>query len=688
MTVMLAKTLMASLASLNAMDTKRVTDFIDKFYVNPAHPSLSLERVTKGKDNNLWSARITQGLRAILYKETDTWALLYAGQHDAAYAWATSRRIEKNDRTGALQIVEFTESVTERLKEKAPSQPGLFDIHTDDYLLSLGLPPLWLPVVRQLTSDDDLLDVLEKLPEEVGENFIRLASGELVIPPSPLPENQPVTASEDTRRRFVVVESSSDIAKLLEAPLATWIGFLHPSQHKLATGSFKGPVKITGSAGTGKTVVALHRARNQARQGKRVLLTTFVTTLCDNLKRNLRLLCDESELALITVGSIASIAGQIIAKTGQRISTVDDEYIQDLMRQHYDIHCPLDIQMLWLEWKFVIQPQAVTSWDEYRAANRTGRGQPLSIKERKLVWQVFEGVLASLRATKKVDWASFYRYARELITSGTVASPFDAVIVDETQDLKPQELMFLAAIAGEGPNRLTVVGDGGQRIYQGKFSLKALGINVQGRSHILKVNYRTTEQIRRFADRLTDPLCDDLDGSKDRRRDTTSILRGPEPILKPFASGNEQAVFIATEIAKLTKQGLPPDEIAVFARTRQLLKSIEEQLATAQIPFTRLDENNGVHEGAVNVGTMHRAKGLEFKVVFAVSISDNTVPLPQSLKAAVDATALAEAIEQEKHLLYVSVTRARDLVYVCWNGQPSRYLEEVLTCPKGNRSGG
>lgn len=684
MVVLLCKSLPLSLAQLDDRDKNRANDFIWKFFDNPAHPSLSLERVNRAKDKNLWSARISQELRAIIYKDGDTWALLYAGHHDDAYNWAQTRKIEQNAITGALQIVEFTETVKERFVDKPKEQPGLFDAHTDDYLLSLGLPPDWLPVIRQLTSVDDLLNVIERLPEEVRERFLNLASGELVTPPLPKKGHQSISDNEDTRRRFVVVQSTSELEKMLSAPLATWIGFLHPSQQQLATGSFSGPIKVTGSAGTGKTVVAMHRARNLARQGKRVLLTTFVTTLCENLDHNLRLLCDKSELDRITVSTVASMAGKILNQAGQWSPTVGDEEILDLIEYNYRAECPMDVPTLGLEWKFVIQPQAIQSWEEYRCTNRTGRGQPLSVKGRKLVWQVFEGVLATLCAQKKVDWAGYYRRARELVTSGQVASPFDAVIVDEAQDLKPQELMFLAALAGNEPDSLTLVGDGGQRIYQGRCSLKSLGIKVQGRSHVLKINYRTTEQIRRFADRLVDPESDDLDGRQVKRADTISLLKGPEPIVKSFTDEKQQASFLATEIRKLTTQGISPDEIGVFARTWNLIEPIEKQLAHSQIPYRRLNDNERSQEGGVNTGTMHRAKGLEFKVVFVISVSDNVVPLPDSLKAATDSQALEEAIEQERHLLYVSVTRARDLVYLGFCGQPSRYLEEILTCPEVN----
>lgn len=317
------------------------------------NPGISLERVTRARDNNLWSARITQGLRAIVYKDGDTWALMYAGQHDDAYGWAASRRIELNARTGALQIVEFTETIEERLAEKVAGT-GLFEQHDDNYLLSLGLPPSWLPVIRKLVMGDDLFSIIDKLPEEVAERLLKLNDGELVTPPLFVNSDKPGQENEDTQRRFITVNSSNELARMLDAPFATWVGFLHPSQRKLATGSFKGPVKVTGSAGTGKTVVTMHRARHLARQGKRVLLTSFVSTLCDNIARNLKLLCSEEELANITVVNVASQAGQILKQGKLRFSAATDQELQQLIQHNLIFDCPLDLPALWLEWKFVI----------------------------------------------------------------------------------------------------------------------------------------------------------------------------------------------------------------------------------------------------------------------------------------------------------------------------------------------
>lgn len=683
MPIALSNSLASAARKLNANEAHRVWAFLDKFWENPAYPSLSLERLTKIKNDNLWSGRISDDLRAILHKEGDLWTVLYVDHHDEAYNWAKTRTIERHIKTGALQIVVAPEVVATIVgADPTPSsQPSLFAQYPDDYLLSLGVPPTWLPTIRQIRSKDILLNAILELPEEVAERLLDLAEGGFVTPPTPLAEDQPAIASPDTKRRFTVLDSNQDLLKLLDAPLATWIAFLHPSQQQLASGSFKGPVKVTGAAGTGKTVVGLHRARYLARQGKRVLLTSFVTTLCHNLERNLQLLCTPEELDHITVTTVHRQARELLGQAGETWEVVDDDAIKKLIERFNHPSCPLSSTFLALEWESVIQAQGITSWESYRTANRTGRGQPLTVKDRKQVWLVFEQVLKALYMQRETDWSGLCHRAVELLNTGKVQSPFDTVIVDELQDLGPQEIKLLAALAGEGTDRLMLLGDAGQRIFAGRTSLKSLGIDVRGRSHILRINYRTTEQIRSFADQLVGDQRDDLDGALEERKGTISLLRGPEPTVHGFKTQPQQLQFVNDQIQKLLQQGLALDEIAIFARTNDALKPVESSLEAARLAYQRLNRDTEPQANAINLGTMHRAKGLEFKVVFAVNLADDQMPLIYLVNQMPDQRSREAALEREKQLLYVSVTRARDEVFATWVGQPSRFLEAVLTAP-------
>jgi len=684
MTVLIAESWIASATNLSAIDAKRTWEFCLKLRADHTHPSLSLERITQAKDKRLWSGRISQSLRAVLHHEGDMRTLLYAGQHDDAYTWARTHTIERNAVTGALQIVTAPETIEDILPLRPARTLGLFDGQGDAYLLSLGLPPNWLPTIRKITTEDQLEDVLSALPEEVAERLLRVALGELVTPPVPVSPDRPLLDSPDTRRRFFVLEGEQELRALLEAPLATWLVFLHPSQRRLATGTFNGPLKITGSAGTGKTVVAMHRARHLAAQGKRVLLTSFVSTLCDNLESNLRLLCSAEELSRITVTTVHSMARSLVRQAGEHTQPANDDEVRTLLQDvAHRNRCPFDLEMLSGEWESVVQAHGLTRWDEYRGISRIGRGTPLTLKDRKTIWAVLEEVQETLRERGALDWPALCRRARELLQQGVVVSPVDAVIADEVQDLGPQELQFLAALVGisrsghdAAPVDLVLVGDGGQRIYSRASSLKSLGIDVRGRSHVLRLNYRTSEQIRRFADHIIKDSADDLEGGRDARHGVRSLFSGPQPVLRRCTTADEQDRFVVGEIGRLLQEGLQPDDIALFARRNDQLKEIRGVLRAARLPCSRLggEEGTSAVTSGITLASMHRAKGLEYKVVFVVGISDDSVPEPKAYRHVSDPLARDEALQRERQLLYVSITRARDEVYLSWTGAQSRFL--------------
>ncbi|EDX83266.1 UvrD/REP helicase domain protein [Synechococcus sp. PCC 7335] len=690
MAVLIDQALPSAVSRLAAKEAKRVWTFLTKFLENPAHPSLSLERITKTNNKNLWSARISQELRAVIYKDGETWTVLHADHHDAAYHWAETKQIARHSKTGALQIIASPEVVEQQIQsydqrydwsKTDNASSGIFDEHKDDYLLSLGVPAKWVPTLRKIKLEEVLIDAVLDLPNDVGERLLCLAAGEFVTPPTAIPAEQPLIEQQDVKRRFFVLKDSDDLLRMLEAPLETWIAFLHPSQEQLATGDFSGPVKVTGSAGTGKTVVAMHRARHLARQGKKVLLTSYVKTLCENIERNLDLLCTSEEKALITVSTVHKQALRLATSKGQKLQPVEKSYIKSLIETAHFPSCPLDPVMLLTEWETVIQDQGITRWEQYKSANRAGRGFPLSAKGREQIWPIFERMIKTLEAEGKAEWSSICRQAREFVVSGVVESPFDAVVVDELQDLQPQEIQLLGALAGKGRNTLMLVGDGGQRIYGGRFSLKGLGVNVQGRSHILRINYRTTEQIRRFADKLVGESGDDLDGGLEKRKGTVSLLKGPQPVLHPAKTQAQQWKYVAGEIKRMKKEGLDLAEMAIFSRTNADLQTIQAALTRNKVK-SQIIAREGANGDGVRLGTLHRAKGLEFKSVFVVNVSDEQVPQRSLLQDVQDQQLRSDLLERERQLLYVGLTRARDEAILTWVGYPSRFLEDILTDPE------
>lgn len=674
MAVAIGVSFFSATQKLSNEDRGKIFTFVGKFQENPAHPGLSLERIHQAKSENVWSARVSKELRAIAVKDGDDWALVYVDHHDDAYRWTETRSIERHSHTGALQIVELPTTLAESSSgvTRNAKASGIFDRFNEQYLLSLGTPELWLPVVRQIANEDELLEVAQKLPPDVADRLFDLAAGKLVTPPAPVASLSDV--SDEQSQNLFVVRSQDELRPLLDAPMATWIAFLHPTQKKLATGNFNGAVKITGSAGTGKTVVAMHRARHLAQQGKRVLLTSFINNLCHNLRRNLQLFCSAAELQHITVSTVHHQALMLLKDAGQTWEPAGDGELQSLLDSLTGRDCPLQGEALFAEWREIVQAQGVSDWEQYRSASRVGRGRPLTVKDRKAVWSVIERFHQTLAEAGKCSFTGLCLRALDLLNDG-LASPFDAVIVDEVQDLGLPELRLLAALAGDGADRLMIVGDGGQRIYAAKHSLKSLGIDVRGRSHVLRINYRTTEQIRRFADALLGQEADDLEGGKQSRQGTRSLLSGPEPVLKGFDTRAAQCDFAIEQIRQLLKLGRTPDEIAIFARQAYLLNMVETRLARANVPFHRLSKEDFPAEPMVSLGSMYRAKGLEFKFVFVIDASDDHLPFTKVLSKKTDETAREDFLEQERQLLYVSLTRARDCIFVTWVGRISRFLE-------------
>lgn len=681
--VNVARTFFTSVNKLSTTDRGRVMDFFAKFMEDPSSPGLNFESIRGARESAVKSARITQDLRTILFQKNGQATLLYAGHHEDAYRWAEGRRVEHHPITGALQIVESTESVQAALPDPVTIHaPRLFAAYDDEYLVSLGLPPDWLTVLRQITNEDQLLGVATRLPEEVAERLLTLASGELVTPPVPVSPDLPLDQSEDNQRRFVVIKDSTELQSILDRPIEDWIRFLHPSQRSLITKDYRGPSRVSGAAGTGKTVVGMHRARALAAKGLKVLMTSFVGTLCRNIERNMDVLCactqqefDSTVRGRITVNTIHKIALTLVKKVDSRVKPVDDEQLEKILsRRNSQSGFLFETGFPLVEWNGVIDPQGIQSWEQYRSAPRTGRGKPLTVKQRRDAWSIFQGAIDDLRQQALYTWSQICIKAVELLESGQLESPFDAVIVDEVQDLQPQELRLLAALTNKAPENLMLLGDAGQRIYPGGFSLSRLGIDVRGRSTILRINYRTTDQIRRFADQLIPKQTDNFDGTVEDRK-SRSLLTGPVPQLRGCRTEHEQQQFVVQRIRDAIAKGLQPREIAVFARSHNQLKGVAKAVADAAIAVHNV--GSGSEEGdssGVNFATMHRAKGLEFKFVFVIGCSNDIVPHRYTLTQLTDQADIDAGLERERQLLYVAITRARDEAFITWVGEPSEFL--------------
>ncbi len=675
-----------------AKEQSKILKFLFKFLGNPAGPGLNLESVNHAIDPGMKSARIDRGIRAIVHQAGSSFTLLHVDSHDDAYRWAAKRRIENHPVTGALQLVEAAESVESALEEVSAlsgesevtsPRKRLLAGFDDEYLLSLGVPQDWILPVRQIETDDQLLLAASRLPPDVGEALLSLASGEIVTPPVPIePKKTATPTSTPTGSRFWVVESAAELMEMLSKPIEDWIRFLHPTQRKLVYAKFSGPSKVSGAAGTGKTIVGLHRAHRLATEGQRVLMTSYVRTLCHNNAKQLSVLekgsvqlDSENQSTKVVCNTVHAEALHLAKQMDPRLKPINADKIYPLIaRFHSRGDVAISTGFLETEWNGVIEPQGIFSWDEYRATPRYGRGKPLTVKQRKSCWKVFGAVQEAMTNAGQVTWAGICKIAREGLDSGAILSPYDAVIVDEVQDLQVQELLFLKSMVANNLGELMLLGDAGQRIYPGGFSLKKLGINTVGRSHILRINYRTTEQIRKFSDAILPDATEDFnDGSEQRH--SVSLLHGPTPMLQGFDSNTNQVQFVVDRIRATTAESIAAHEIAIFARTASHLKPIESALQSAGIATMPLDaDEDAEFADGVKLGTMHRAKGLEFKVVFVVDAGDTIIPNHFVMGKMRDQGDYDDAYGRERQLLYVAMTRARDELFITYVGKPTQFL--------------
>src|SRR5712692_3584056 len=404
----IADTFTGSLARLTGDEQKAVKTTAFDLQLDPTNPGMSFHKLAKAKDKRFWSVRVSSNLRLIVHRTADSLLLCYVDHHDRAYAWAECRKLETHPTTGAAQLVEIRERVQEIVvpayvqppPERAPKKP-LFVHVSDDELLSYGVPAEWLTDVRQAT-EDTVLALADHLPAEAAEALLELATGGAPHKPRPAPPAADPFDHPDARRRFRVVTDVDELARALEYPWERWTVFLHPAQRELVERRFGGPARISGSAGTGKTVVALHRAAHLARANPyaRILLTTFSEPLANALRIKLgRLIGNEPRLAeRIEVYAVGAVARRLHERTLGRAEIASPEIVRqivsDAASQSDDQR--FSLQFLVSEWEEVVDAWQLDSWEAYRDVARLGRRTRLPESRRAVLWAIFERVRAAL----------------------------------------------------------------------------------------------------------------------------------------------------------------------------------------------------------------------------------------------------------------------------------------------------
>jgi mRNA-degrading endonuclease RelE of RelBE toxin-antitoxin system len=681
----IADTFTDSLTKLTGDEQKAVKTTAFDLQLNPTNPGLSFHKLDKARDKNFWSVRVSRDIRLILHKTDSSLLLCYVDHHDKAYHWAERRKLETHPRTGAAQLVEIRETIQEitipQYVEVEQSKPRLFDNVAEDALLGYGVPPEWLVDVKN-ADEDSLLQLADHLPAEAAEALLELATGGQPQAPRPIEEGADPFAHPDAQRRFRVMSNVEELELALEFPWEKWTTFLHPAQRQWVEQDYSGPARVSGSAGTGKTIVALHRAVFLARQNpdSRVLLATFSDTLANALRTKLRrLISNQPALGeRLEVHAMNALGERLYELQFGELNLVKPDVVRELLNEAANKvgDQKFTQPFLFAEWNEVADAWQLETWEAYRDVRRLGRKTRLPEAQRSKLWSIFESVRAELAARRLVTRATMFRRLANTMTERK-HPVFDYAVIDEAQDIHVPQLRFLAAMGGGRPNGLFFAGDLGQRIFQQPFSWKSLGVDIRGRSRTLHINYRTSHQIRSQADRLLGPVVADIDGNAEDRTGTVSVFNGPAPVIQVLDSEEAEIEAVARWLRDRKEEGIAPHEMAIFVRSESELDRAREAAEASDMPFRILDDGVEASSGHLSVSTMHLAKGLEFRAVAVMACDDEIIPLQSRIESIVDDNDLEEVYNTERHLLYVACTRARDNLLVTSAEMASEFLDDL-----------
>ncbi|NVI87782.1 UvrD-helicase domain-containing protein [Actinomadura sp. BRA 177] len=691
----IAKEFLAEYANLEKPVRRAVQESIDKFS-HHTQAGLHLEKLRGGADPRIRTIRIDRFWRGVVLapESGDIYCLLHVLPHDEAIAYATSRRFTVNQVLGVLEVRDEkqlqTMSETLEMAAGATPSPRLFDHVKDSQLRWLGIDDQVLPIVRLLARDAHLDALQHLLPTLQYDALVALASGmspeetwdeiaknlvDAERPESVEPEDLP-TAIERTPAQVALVDGPEELAKILRPPFALWRIFLHPAQRRIAyRDSYPGSVMITGGAGTGKTVTALHRAAHLARRyddGVPILMTTYSKPLTAELGRQLdQLIEDARQRERVEVLTTDQLAARILReRLGRPAGVLGYPTLCDFA-DGLHLHPDHSGAFLVDEWEDVLLAQDITEYPAYEAARRTGRGEPLHPSKRPAVWAATETLRERLRSE---DLRSFLQIADEAagILRETGEARYRHIIVDEAQDLHPAQWRLLRAAVPPGPDDLFLVGDPHQRIWQHRVSMRDTGVHIVGRTQRLTVSYRTTQEILDWAVRVLGLApADELDGWPDSLDGYESPMHGRRPIVRRFQGWDEECEAAIAQVRSWLADGVEPGAIAVTARVNAKTKDVASRLRSLGIE-TESPTGQGRH---VRAGAMHSLKGLEFQCVAVVGVHEGLVPHPKALvPPEVDKASHRESLQRERCVLYVACTRARDRLYVSHSGPPSPFL--------------
>jgi hypothetical protein len=720
---------------------KHTQAFIRKLFEDDTLPGLHIEPLKNSADPKVRTGRVNDMYRAVLFKLQASGGqphYIFTGvwPHDEAISIASKSVLKTNPVNGLPELIMASEvslpaepTAPAPARDHAPAPPELEaseplltsasrGISLQRLIDELGIDPDLAAAALAATSDDEIMTLAEVAVEWQGLALLDLAAGQTVdevmatlglVGPQDLAaidEPERLLAGLKTpvaRMQFAWLEDDEELRKVIEGgDFAKWRTFLHPEQRKYANTSYGGPFRLSGGAGTGKTVVLLHRARMLGRRQPtpRVVLTTFTRNLADSLKRDLKLLDGSLDLADalgetgVFVTGVDAAASQVLADASPEALSRAVERVVGLGGNRATGRTT-DAQSAWrdaiesvgdalpaelrspaffaAEYAAVVLPNRVTTRDAYLGIRRPGRRVALGRVQRGAVWDVIAAYRASGAVQGVIDFGEVSAVAAELGDAAPNARAADHVLIDEGQDLTATQWQFLRSLVAEASDDLFIADDSQQRIYGQPVVLGRCGIHIVGRSRRLSLNYRTTEQVLRFATSvLAGTEYVDLDDEATDASGYRSARSGPPPARLAVPSLTEELNSAEQHVRGWLDAGVEPDTIGILARDQRTVDVVSRGLEDRGL-VVRQVTRSAASTRHPQLMTMHRAKGMEFSRVLIFGVDADLVPAAYLLKNLPEGER-PDLLQRERSLFYVAATRARDELVVMWEGEGSEFL--------------
>jgi superfamily I DNA and RNA helicase len=692
MKVAISSDFFTALAQLPKAQLNKTIKLVEKFKNNPKSNGLNYEKLHN--TNNMYSLRVDGSYRCIVMspQNNDVYILLWVDKHDDAYDWAKKHKCMVNTQTGSLEIIQVNHGIEEIKVTNTSKSKTFFSQFKDKDLLKLGVNENQLEYIKLINNENELDNFRKHLTDEVYEALFYLLAGDsfdevynYLYAQNTIEIDQEdfTTALENdsSKRTFYVIEKGdTELMNMLNAPLEKWRVFLHPTQRKLVEKEYNGAVRVLGGAGTGKTIVAMHRAKYLASQinpfeNKKILFTTYTKNLAIDIYENLKKICDEETLSKIEVKNLDQWVYEFLVKNGYKNEIIYSNKTNKLWEQVL-ISKPLELDLpdsfFKEEWERVVQANAVSTLNDYIKVSRIGRGTRLSRAQRKQIWEIFEEYKLLLSTKNYKEPSDAMRDVRILLKNKKQEGLYSHIIIDEAQDFNSEAFKLIRNMVKESKNDIFIVGDAHQRIYGHKITLSQCGINIRGRGKKLKLNYRTTDEIRKWSIALLNgEKIDDMDNGIDSNSDYKSLYHGPKPLVKNFENYDDEVEFINNYIKELKKED-ENSKICIVARTQKIIDRYNSYFTNKNIATVQISRNtkDNISNNGVRLATMHRVKGLDFDHVIIASMNDGIMPL-EFLDKSDEQQIEKEKLLKEKSLVFVAATRAKKSLLVTYYGKKS-----------------